>query len=83
MIISSEFSNDELQPGGMTKVLSESFNKKITNIQKAINNAISYLNITNTDNVPLKMKVTLVTEQQQGGGTKKMRQTKKMKKRKH
>ena len=35
-------------------------------------------------NVPLKMKVTLTLEKQiNGGGNKKMRQTKKMKKRKH
>ncbi len=81
MIISSEFSNDELQPN-VIEGISGPFKNKIIDIQTAINNAVSYLKITNNNNVPLKMKVTL-EKQINGGGNKKMRQTKKMKKRKH
>ncbi len=87
MIISSDFSKlDPVFPQTATDL----FKTKIFNIQKAINHAVSCINMK----PKLYMKVTVQEANQSGGsggstsivgvgGNKKMRQTKKMKKRKH
>jgi len=81
MKISSNFSNSETPdvPIGA----SPEFKSKISNIQAAINNAVSCIKTVDAGNTPLKlnMKVTVTPVNQSGGGNKKMRQTKKMKKR--
>ena len=83
MTISSNFSNPET-PDFPTDA-SQEFKAKISNIQAAINNAVSCIKMVDAGNTPLKlnMKVTVTRVNQSGGGNKKMRQTKKMKKRKH
>lgn len=87
MIISSDFSKlDPVFPSTATEL----FQTKISKIQKAINDAVSCINME----PKLYMKVTVQEANQSGGsgssssssgvgGNKKMRQTKKMKKRKH